>query len=272
MESAKGYYSSFFDRLSILSAIILLTYALVPLVDIPAINLNWRFLGIFLDINIDFSTYISILVPALAAVGTYWLIETHPDRKKEQYPFLHTILPAITAWTIGLPFTESPLTAERWIIFVMGGALLLTVFFAEFVVVDPTSDRHPIASGILKALSLTLYLLLAIATRSASLRLFLLLPALVIPAFLVLLRTFYLQSGGKWLTGWAAGISIILGQIVVALHYLPFSPLPFGLLLTAALYAMLEFALSQQQNEKPGKSIVGPVIIMAGFIALAFLV
>lgn len=267
----KKVISPLLDRLSLLSAIILLAYALTPFVNLPEISSTWRLLGVILEFNINFQTYISILLPALAAVGTYWLIDIHPSRKMDQYALHHSILPAVTAWVIGLPLTQQLSPYQRGIVFALGGSLLLVVFAAEYIVVDPTSEYHTIASGILKALSLALYLFLAIAVQSAGLRLYLSVPALTIPALLVLLRTFYLQSGGKWLLGWSIGITLIIGQMSLVLHYLPVSPLTFGLLLIAPFYTLLDFAISQQQTIHWQGALIGPGVISIILIILAFL-
>ena len=263
--------SRIFDRLSVLAAIILMAYAVTPFVDIPTVSNSLSLFGILLEFQINFNTYVSILVPALAAVGTYWLIETHPARQKEKYPLLHSILPALTAWVIGLPFSGALYPAQRWVVFALGGALLLIVFLAEYIVVDPQDERHTIAAGILKALSLALFLFLAIAVRAAGLRLYLLLPALAIPALLVLLRTFYLQTGGEWLTGWAIGATLILGQFVTAMHYLPVTPLQFGLFLDAALYAVIDFAIAIYEQRSLRQAVIGPGLIIVILVLLAFL-
>jgi hypothetical protein len=81
--------------------------------------------------------------------------------------------------------------------------LLILVFVAEYIVFDLSDARHVPAIVGLTAVSFALYLILIIAVRAAGLRLYLLLPALVIPIGLVSLRTLYLRLGGRWCLGWA---------------------------------------------------------------------
>ena len=272
MENKRKESPQFIDRLSILSAVILLSYALIPFVNIPEIRNTWTLFGIQLVFNINFSTYISILVPALAAVGTYWLIETHPNHRNDRYPLLHSILPAVTSWIIGLPFTQVLSASQSWIVFALEGVLMIVIFIAEYTVVDPNEERYLIAAGILKSLSLALFRLLAISVRSAGLRLYVQLPALVIPMILVLLRTFYLQLEGRWLISWSFGISLMMGQISIILHYLPISPVIFGLLETAVLYAAIEFVSSYQQDQNLRRSLLAPAFIMVFFSLLIIIV
>ena len=59
-----------------------------------------------------------------------------------------------------------------------GGRLLLAlVFIAEYTVVDVSDARHPASTALLLALSYVLFLILVIALRAASLRLYLMVPA-----------------------------------------------------------------------------------------------
>jgi hypothetical protein len=82
-----------------------------------------------------------------------------------------------------------------WAVFAIGGGLLILVLIAEYIVIDPSDVRHTLAAAGLTALSFTLYLILAIVLRSAGLRLFWMLPALMLAAGLVSLRTLHLRLG-----------------------------------------------------------------------------
>jgi hypothetical protein len=257
------------NHLSILAAVILLTYALTPFVNIPVSQLSFRVVGIIFEFQINYNTFVSILAAAISAVGAYWLVQTH-SRSKSGSNIQHIILPALTAWVIGLPLRPIRFSPQWWVVFALGGALLILVYIAEYIVVDFANEWHAIAAGVLKVISFALYLLLAIALRAAQLRLYLLLPALVIPLALVALRTLYLQAG-KWMGAWAAGIAIITGQFAIGFQYLPLTPLSFGLLLLGPAYALTDIALSYQDRETWKGIWVGPLIIMGVLYGLAFL-
>ncbi len=259
------------NRLSVLAALILLAYAVMPFVNLPEISITRNLFGVQLDYTFNFSTYISILVPALSAAGSYWLLNTHPAWKEDRYRMQHSILPALTAWVIGQPLVRLPNSPQWWVVFSLGGVLLMLVFVAEYVVVDLKSDQHVIAASVLRAISFALYLFLAIALRSAGLRLYLLLPALVIPLFLVLLRTFYLQTSGKWLLNWSFGITVLIAQVALGFHYLPIAPLTYGLALIGLLYALSDMAIAYESGLPWRKTWPGSAVMLAVFVLLAFL-
>jgi hypothetical protein len=125
-----------------------------------------------------------------------------------------------------------------WIVLGLGSLLLMMVFIAEYNVVDPEDLNHPVAAVSLIALSFALFLILAISLRTAEVRLYIILPVLVIAGYLVALRTLYLRSGGKWLYEWVLIIALIIGQAVAGLYYLPLNPISFALFILALLYSM----------------------------------
>lgn len=257
------------NHLSILAAVILLTYALTPFVNIPVSRLSFGVAGILFDFEINYNTFVSALAAAISAVGAYWLVQSH-SQSKSGSNIQHIILPALTAWVIGLPLRSIRFSPQWWVVFALGGVLLILVYIAEYIVVDFTNEWHAIAAGVLKVISFALYLLLAIALRAAQLRLYLVLPALVIPLALVAMRTLYLQ-GGKWLLAWAAGIAVIAGQFVIGLQYLPVTPLSFGLLLLGPSYGITEVAVSYQDRETWKGIWIGPLIIMGLLWGLALI-
>ncbi|MCJ7623303.1 MAG: hypothetical protein MUO76_07350, partial [Anaerolineaceae bacterium] len=183
-------------QLSIVTATILVSYAISPYVNIPSNDFSIEFAGIIFDFVVDIRTIVSLIGPILAAVGTYWLIHGAADNG-ERPGIHHGILPAISAWVIGLPLNELDVGLQWWVVFSLGGILLVFVLVAEYVVADFHNERHAIASAGLKAVSFALYLFLSIALHAANLRLYLLLPSLILPLALVCLRTLYLHLGGK---------------------------------------------------------------------------
>lgn len=61
----------------------------------------------------------------------------------------------------------------------LGGAFLMAVLVAEYIVIDDQDDRQPLASAGLTVVSFALYLILAASLRFAEMRLYLIIPALV---------------------------------------------------------------------------------------------
>jgi hypothetical protein len=67
-----------------------------------------------------------------------------------------------------------------WLGFGIGGLLLVFVFLAEYIVVEPSAPQYAIATAGLTALAFAVYLILTTALRFSGARLFLVAPALFI--------------------------------------------------------------------------------------------
>jgi len=259
------------QRLSVITATIFLAYALIPFVKIPGQQLSLQLPGFLFQVELNFGTIVSVLVALLAAAGTDWLIQSHPSAAgTARLP--NWLLPALTAWVIGVPLTTLEIGIQWWAVFALGGVLFILVLVAEYIVVDPEDARHAPAGVGLIAVSFALYLVLTISIRAASLRLYAVLFAITPTVFLVTLRTLYLRCGSRWFYGWAAGITLVMGQVAVGLHYLPLSPLKFGLILVGLTYALISLA-SGIEDQRGGKMIwLEPVVMLVIFWGIALLV
>jgi hypothetical protein len=293
------------DRLSVLTASILLGYALLPFIKIPERSLVLRIVGVVFEFKVNFSTIIAIISAGLAAAGVSWLLRDHPlyqrntQRSSETglqdvVPFFklfgfsinpvstgrglfssfydlfqHWLLPALTAWVIGVPLNSLRVGLQWWAVFAFGGLLLVLVLVAEYIAVDPYDTRHGFASVGLTAVAYSMFLILTISLVAAKARLYILLPALGGAIFLVTLRNIYLRLGGSWCYGWAGGITLIIGQVATALHYWNITPLQFGLIILGLAYALASLAGSIEEG-RPGRAFwAEPVIMLAILWGLA---
>jgi len=258
------------NQLSVLSSTILLAYALTPFINISVadFSINLPF-GVF-SFTINFLTIVSILVAALAGFGADWLVHSHPH-PQQQVPIQHCLLPAMTAWVIGIPLNTLSYGTGWWILFAMGAALLVLVFVAEYIAVDFSDTRFGPAVGGLSALSMALFLILAITIRAVGTRLYLALPAIAILIFLISLRTLYLRSSGQWNWVAALGISMATVQIALCLQYLPVGPLGYGLYLVAPVYGLISLAITLEEGRPLRPALVEPAVIMVLLVLLAFL-
>jgi hypothetical protein len=249
------------ERLSILTATILLAYALTRFVDIPGWQLGVQLPGIYLGTTVNLGTLVSVLVAVLTAAGADWLMRDHPERHHGSM-FEHWILPALTALIIAIPLTQMPLSLVWWVGFALGGAALILVLVAEYIVLDPEDMRHPLASMGLIAISFALFLALAVALRFAEARLFLILPALSLAAGLVSVRAMHLRLHGRWAYLQSGVVAFVVAQLVAALHYLPLSPVPYGLILLGSAYALTSFLARLEEGEAPRQAIYEPIAIL----------
>ena len=259
------------DRLSVVTAMVLLTYALTPFIKLPASVLRLEIAGAVFALQFDFTTILSLAAALLAATGAAWLLQSHPHASRKA-SFIHWILPALTAWMIGVPLSSLEVSGQWWVVLGLGAVLFLLVLVAEYIASDTADIRYGPAIMALTAVSFAIFLILAIAVKAAGLRLYLLLPALVIPLGLIVLRTLYLRLEGRWQISWAIGIALAVGQMALGLHYLPLTSTRFGLILLGPAYALTSLAGGLSEEQPRPTAWVEPVIMLVIFWLLAWLV
>ncbi len=259
------------NQLSMLAATIMLAYALTPFLRIPENELVLRLPFGFFSFTLNFASLVSLLTALLAAIGADWLLRSHPHLgQNPTWP--HVLLPALSAWTIGVPLSTLGIGLQWWAVFAMGGGMLVLIFIAEYIAVDFADERHGPASVGLTAISFALYLVLAIAVRAAGLRLYLLLPVLCVPLVMISLRTMYLRLNGHWNLPWTLGILLVTGEGLVALQYWPVSPLAYGLLITGLVYALTSVAHGFEEGRPWPGLLVEPGVVMGVLWLVALLV
>ena len=177
------------------------------------ISCNWP---VFFRAALNFNTIVSILVAILAAAGTDWVIQDHPHKEgKTRLP--HWLLPALTAWAIGIPLTTLENSPQWWVVFALGGLLFVLVLVAEYIVVDANDLRHAPASVGLTAVAFALYLILAISVRAAGLRLYMLL--VLVPTCSLFHSDALFTLRGQWHAPWHLVSLSVVGQRQRFLHY-----------------------------------------------------
>ena len=256
------------DRLSVLIATILLAYASAQFINLPARNLGVQLPGFYLGFELSTNTIIAFLVAGLTASGTHWLLQDHPAYKSNRI-LQHILLPALTALVIGVPLNNLPLGLTWWVVFIMGGLTLLAVLTAEYIVIDLEDLRQPAATAVLTGLSFALLTILAISLRAAETRLFLLVPPIFMFGGLVSLRSLHLRQLGRWLFPQAAGIALVIAQIATVFHYLPVTPITYGLLVAAVGYSLTVLVNNLSSGRPRSQAILEPGLILIVFIGFA---
>ena len=258
------------NRLSIVAAVIMLAFALTQLISFPAQDFSFLMFGILVDLKLDFNTIITIMTAILAAAGMEWLLQSHPHRKTLKYKWFairHWIVPVLTALVIGVALKNFSGSSLWWVTFVLGSLLLMAVFIAEYNVLDFQSPFSPLAIIGLTALSFVLFLLLAVSVNTTNVRLYVRIPLLGLGALMVISRTFYLRLG-KWLPVWSLVASLILVEAAVGLHYLPISPIQYGLALVGLGYALTSIVSGIKESRRSWAMWAEPV----GMVVILFLV
>jgi len=250
------------DRLSVLAATILLAYALTNFVVLPSREFSIQLPGLFLSFEINIRTFVAILAGGLTASGADWILRDHPALGNRT-TLQHWLLPALTAWVIGLPLFNLPPGWSWWVLFIAGGGVLMLVLVAEYIVVDPDDIRYSLGAAVLTAVSFAMFLILAIVLHSVGLRLIFLVPALGFACLLVSARTLHLRLNGQWLLPESLVIALVVGQIAAALHYWPLSPVAFGLAVLGPAYALTSFMTSLAQEHPVRQSLIEPGVVLS---------
>jgi hypothetical protein len=249
------------NRVGVVTAAVLLTYALTHLMETPQYTVELQWPGFYISYPFGLSTVMVILSAGLTATGMDWLLRSHPSLGKTR-TIEHWLLPTLAAFIIGIPLTLLPSDNTWWIGFGIGSLLLVLIFMAEYIVVEPSAPNYAVATAGLTALSYAIFLILTTALRYAGARLFLLAPALLIVSGLVSLRTLHLRVGKQWEFYWAFGIALVCTQIGAGLHYWPISPTQFGLALLGPLYALSTLTGNLLEGVPLRRAVIEPLITL----------
>ena len=259
-----------FERLSAISAILMLAYVLGEFITIPTRSLEFGVFGILVRLTINTQVVNALLTSGLAATGTNWLLHSQQKLFKVSTA-QHWALPTLTAWVLSITLASIPPGVAWWLTLLLGTLFIVLVWTAEFFTIDPSTDTFRYAASGLTALSFALYLALTINLRAIQTRLIFLLPAVSFPVVLITLRYLILKlqhqkilDRANQLTSLlAAGtIGVIAGQLATSMHFLPISALSFGLALIAPIYAANIF-LGNMVDERPkNRTIFEPIAVL----------
>ncbi len=140
------------NRVGVLAAAVLLTYALARLVNAPGFTVSIQLPGFYFSYPITLGTAMTLMAAGLTASGMLWLLRSHPAIGATS-PLEHWLLPALTAFILGVLLNSLPGAAVWWVAFLVGSGILIAVFLAEYVTVDPGAPTYALASAGLIALS-----------------------------------------------------------------------------------------------------------------------
>ncbi len=259
------------NRIGLLTSTVLLALALGKWLPARGLTFEVQLPGFLLALPLDAPSLLNLLSAALAAAGMDWLIRGHPSLQGRS-TFQWWYLPALTTFVISVAL--STLTGgAAWVIgFLISGMLIFFVFLAEYVVVDSGAPQYTLAVAGLTAISHTLFFVLALALRAGGVRLYLILPALFAAAAVTSLRILHLWLGGKWESGWSLGIGLVCIQLAAGLHYLPLTPVQFGLLLMGPLYGLNSLAIRLGEGASIRRAAVEPSLVASLCWGLALLI
>lgn len=257
------------ERLSSVMAVILLAYVAARFVSTPGQTLGFELAGIYLPLQISVSAIVAVIVAGLTASGADWLLQA--EAITGQSRFRHWLLPAMTAWVLSLLLSSLAFDLRWWAALALSAALILAVIYAEFASASEANQFQAVAVQALAVLTLSLFLILAITIRATGLRLYLALPMIALGIFVAGSRLQLLRPATTWQPLQAGGISFIGIQIAAALHYLPVTPLGYGLMMLGILFALDRYTAALN-TELPGQAMRQALIAGVIFWALGILV
>lgn len=248
------------DRIGVLTASILLTFALTRLIQSPRFTITLELPGFYFALPLTLGTFMTAIAAAIAAAGMNWVTHFHPALGSKTN-LEHVLLPTLTTFVLGLPLSLLSAAEIWWAGFATGAVLLVMVFLAEYISIDLSAPVYALARAGLTALAYALFLILATSLRFAGIRMFMQTPSLFFVAWVISLRILHLDGTDRWDFPWAVGIGLICAQLGAGLHYWPLTPLQFGLAVTGPLYALTSLSANIKENIPMRRAVTGPVII-----------
>jgi hypothetical protein len=270
MQENRSYLPSA-NRLGMLIASVLLTFALTRLIQSPRFTLTITLPGFYFAYPLTLGTAMTILAAALTATGMDWLTRDHPTLGKKSN-IEHLMLPTLTTFVAGAPLALLSNGPAWWVGIALSAILLVGVFLAEYITIDASAPPYAFARAGLTALAYALFLILVTSLRFSGARMFLFVPVIFIAAALISLRILHLDGTDRWDFPWAVGIGFVCAQIGAGLHYWPLTPIQFGLALTGPLYALTMLSASLTENIPLRRAAVGPALIVGlAWVSVIFL-
>lgn len=259
-------------QVSILLAVALLGSILIHYIDDAPKEIDIQLPNFFLTFSISIQMIVSLLVAAMLASGMYWLIQDHPqlDRGRSWH---HIWLPALTTWATSTLINFIPVRgAIWWIVFALGGLILLAVLIAEYISIDASDANYQNASVVLTILAFCIFSAIVLTWHNTSYRLFILFPATFLAGGILAMRIFALRIPDSPVLLLSASLGIVAAHISTSLHYLPLTSIQYCLILVGSLYAWITLIIDVQKQLQKSRIVAGVLTIAAIFLFSAILI
>ncbi len=227
------------DRLSVPVALILLIGVLFRFIDLPEVSRSLNVLGSPLGIHVNRTVLLVVLVGALVAMGTRYVLAAHPT-PSERLPrprYLSWVLPTLLGGLAAYLIELAP-TAGVWLVSLAGGVLVIALAmaaeFGSLSIDDPNYARSRLALNILGYLLAFFLFYLIYRTRARSI---LTASGVTLVAFLVALDLLSVADVGVGRVALhAAAVALLAGEATWALNYWRLSNWAASLALLVTFY------------------------------------
>lgn len=261
------------DRLSALTALVILVYALLRIVDLPELSMETTVFGLLLRINFNTPLVMLTLSAALTAAGADWIVRGHPLADDSARTAEHWIIPGLASLGIGAILSQLPTGPTLWIGLPFAAFLLMIVLIAEFIVFNPQDPRYEFARVGLRTLTYLLLVGALFAIHAVNPRAFYLVPLVFLASVAVSWRLQRLEAIAPRRSLVYALMTGALGaQAAWAFHYWPISPLKASLILALWVYLSHGWARSLEKDQSGvGTLIELGLVAGVGLAAILFL-
>ncbi len=270
------YYLPDLNRFSIVTALSSLMLGLTFTLPPSGGQNSATILGVIFNFEFNLYAFFPLLVALIASTGAIWVLRGHPqflETSQRAWKLLpNIILPALSLFILSFTLREMARNNVWWVVYALGSLLFGLVLAAEYNVLDLRYETHPAASLGLIGLSHALFLILSVVLRTGRMRLYIVIPLIVLSAIFIGLRTINLRTQGSWRLEYALLISLLIGQLAVSLQYLFLNPLQYGILLTASLYILISVTCGIIQHLKKLELLMEPGLMLVFCIGLLILV
>ncbi len=237
------------DQLAALIALILLAYGLTRVVVLPAWQLEFELLGLLIGFELDARFVMVGLSGALAAIGSEWVMDSHPISQVRRPEMRSRLLPGLAALGAGAMLPLLPL-GPIWVAgLALAGGLNLAVLLAEFTVLDRRDRRAPLAAAALRSLGILIVVGVAFAARANESRAIAVVPTIFTVVALVCWRAIGLAVPRERDWPYALACGLLAAQLAWGLHYWPISPAQFSLLIGLTAYLGAGLGIAQLRGE-----------------------
>ena len=237
------------DRLSILTALILLAYGLTRVVSLPSLISEFSLFGLLLRFELNTQFVMLSLTAVLAVSGVDWLLDSHSEIDESDIIYEHWIIPALAAVVFGVLLIRIPDGPSLWLGLVLSAGLLAGVLLAEFFAASGTDPRRDAATIGLRILGYLLLVQVIFSTRATGMRAAFAIPVIFVTVSAVSWRILRLSDLGQKSIYYGLIVGWVAAQIALGLHYWPIKPLQAGMLLGLLIYICNGFLILNERRE-----------------------
>jgi hypothetical protein len=224
------------DEIGLVTALILLSFGLIRIVELPTWDVRFVVLGLLVAFEFNATFVMLALASMLAGLGSDWVIQSHPVSRLQQPSFESRVLPGLASLGVGTILSLLPV-GSGWGIGLLGsGMLIFAVLVAEFVVFDPEDGRTATAATSLRLLGVLIVGIVMLAARLAGLRAIFAVPAAFGATAILCWRSLSLVTRRQPVWPYAIGCGLIAAQFAWGLHYWPAGPLQIALVIGLVAY------------------------------------